>query len=98
MRIRRTGDNIHLVAGFIGCVYIGFFGSETLTGGSLFFGGETDLLFAQILSSLTVIVFSFVVAYIIGLAIEKTIGFRAKEEDEIAGIDTVLHGGGYEFD
>ncbi len=68
---------IHLVAGFIGCVYIGFFGSETLTGGSLVFGGETDLLFAQILSSLTIIVFSFVVAYIIGFAIEKTIGFRA---------------------
>lgn len=89
---------IHLVAGFIGCVYIGFFGSETLTGGSLVFGGETDLLFAQILSSLTIIVFSFVVAYIIGFAIEKTIGFRAKEEDEIAGIDTVLHGEGYAFD
>ena len=89
---------IHLVAGFIGCVYIGFFGSESLTGGSLVFGGETDLLFAQILSSLTIIVFSFVVAYIIGFAIEKTIGFRAKEEDEIAGIDTVLHGEGYAFD
>ncbi len=89
---------IHLVAGFIGCVYIGFFGSETLTGGSLVFGGETDLLFAQILSSLTIIVFSFAVAYIIGFAIEKTIGFRAKEEDEIAGIDTVLHGEGYAFD
>lgn len=89
---------IHLVAGFIGCVYIGFFGSETLTGGSLVFGGETDLLFAQILSSLTIIAFSFVVAYIIGFAIEKTIGFRAKEEDEIAGIDTVLHGEGYAFD
>ncbi|MEG9225733.1 ammonium transporter [Aeromicrobium sp. Sec7.5] len=89
---------IHLVAGFIGCVYIGFFGSETLTGGSLVFGGETDLLIAQILSSLTIIVFSFVVAYIIGFAIEKTIGFRAKEEDEIAGIDTVLHGEGYAFD
>ena len=89
---------IHLVAGFIGCVYIGFFGSETLTGGSLVFGGETDLLFAQILSSLAIIVFSFVVAYIIGFAIEKTIGFRAKEEDEIAGIDTVLHGEGYAFD
>lgn len=89
---------IHLVAGFIGCVYIGFFGSETLTPGSLFFGGETDLLIAQILSSLTIIAFSFVVAYIIGFAIEKTIGFRAKEEDEIAGIDTVLHGEGYAFD
>ena len=90
---------IHLVAGFIGCVYIGFFGSEALTGGSLFFGGATDLLFAQILSSLTIIVFSFVVAYVIGLAIEKTIGFRVTEEDEVAGIDTALHGaGGYALD
>lgn len=90
---------IHLVAGFIGCVYIGFFGSEALTGGSLFFGGETDLLFAQILSSLTIIVFSFVVAYAIGFAIEKTIGFRVTEEDEVAGIDSALHGaGGYALD
>ena len=28
----------------------------------------------------------------LGLAIEKTIGFRVKNEDEIAGIDTVVHG------
>ncbi len=90
---------IHLVAGFIGCVYIGFFGSETLTGGSLFFGGNAELLAAQVLSSLAIIIFSFVVAFVIGLAIEKTIGFRAKEEDEIAGIDSVLHGGeGYALD
>ncbi len=90
---------IHLVAGFIGCVYIGLFGSEALTGGSLFFGGETDLLFAQILSSLTIIVFSFVVAYVIGFAIQKTIGFRVTEEDEVAGIDTALHGAeGYALD
>ncbi|MCR4512377.1 ammonium transporter [Aeromicrobium sp. 50.2.37] len=90
---------IHLVAGFIGCVYIGLFGSEALTGGSLFFGGETDLLFAQILSSLTIIVFSFVVAFAIGFGIEKTIGFRVTEEDEVAGIDTALHGSeGYALD
>jgi ammonium transporter, Amt family len=87
---------IHLVAGFIGCVWIGFFGSETLTGGSLFYGGTAKLLGAQVFSSLTVIVFSFVVSYIIGMAIEKTIGFRAKEEDEIAGID-VQHEAGYEL-
>ncbi len=31
-------------------------------------------------------------AYIIGFAIEKTIGFRVKNEDELAGIDTVVHG------
>ena len=86
---------IHLVAGFIGCVWVGIFGMESLTGGSLVFGGSFKLLGAQILSSLTVIAFSFVVAFIIGFAIEKTIGFRAKEEDEVAGIDTVLHEPGY---
>ena len=31
-------------------------------------------------------------ALLIGYAIEKTIGFRVKAEDEIAGIDTVVHG------
>jgi ammonium transporter, Amt family len=86
---------IHLVAGFIGCMWVGLFGAEALTGGSVFFGGSGKLLAAQFLSSVTVIVFSFVVSFLIGFGIEKTIGFRAKEEDEIAGIDQVLHGEGY---
>ncbi|HWV27898.1 MAG TPA: ammonium transporter [Aeromicrobium sp.] len=90
---------IHLVAGFVGCVYVGIFGAESLTGGSLVFGGNLELLGAQVLSSLTVIAFSFVVAYVIATAIEKTIGFRVTEEDEIAGIDSVLHGSeGYAID
>jgi Amt family ammonium transporter len=33
-----------------------------------------------------------VLSLIIGWAIEKTMGFRIKNEDELAGIDTVLHG------
>ena len=31
-------------------------------------------------------------AFIIGFIIEKTIGFRVKTEDEVAGIDTAVHG------
>ena len=38
------------------------------------------------------LIYSFVVAYLLGLLIEKTIGFRVKNEDEIAGIDNVVHG------
>ena len=38
------------------------------------------------------LVYSFVLAYAIGWIIQKTIGFRVKNEDEIAGIDTVVHG------
>ena len=49
-------------------------------------------LLVQAIAAFSVLIFSFVLAYLIGLAIEKTIGFRIKNEDEIAGIDTVIHG------
>ncbi|WP_434811266.1 ammonium transporter [Microbacterium sp. bgisy189] len=79
---------IHLVGGLIGTLYLGFFA----TGTGLFVGGDAGQLLSQTVAALAVLVYSFVVAYIIGFAIEKTIGFRVKNEDEIAGIDTVVHG------
>jgi Amt family ammonium transporter len=33
-----------------------------------------------------------VLAFVIGFIIEKTMGFRVKNEDEIAGVDLVVHG------
>lgn len=89
---------IHLVAGFIGCLWVGIFGAEALTGGSIAFGGDFTLFLAQLFSSLTVIAFSFAVSFVFAFAIEKTIGFRAKEEDEVAGLDLALHGEGYALD
>jgi Amt family ammonium transporter len=91
---------IHLVAGFIGCLYVGVFGAQDLVGGggSIVFGGSFDQFMAQLLSSLTIIVFSFAVAYAFGMLIEKTIGFRVTEDAETAGIDQVLHGEAYKFD
>ncbi|MDT9593879.1 ammonium transporter [Nocardioides zeae] len=86
---------IHLVGGFIGCIYLGFFAEFDGTG--LVFGGGFAQLWAQFSSSVFMIGYAFVVAYLVGLAIEKTIGFRAKEEDELAGIDT-QHGAAYAFD
>ena len=96
---------IHMVGGFIGCWFLGFFAqympgedgvADNKTG--LFLGGNADQLVAQVVCSLAVFAFSFVTAYVIGFAIEKTVGFRAKEEDEIAGIDLALHGAGYTTD
>lgn len=84
---------IHLVAGFIGCVSLGFvahYGGE-----GLFYGGGAGLLWAQFASSVFVIAYAFAVAFVVGTIIDKTIGLRAKEQDEIAGLDQVLHGGGY---
>jgi Amt family ammonium transporter len=79
---------VHLVGGLIGTLYLGFFA----TGTGLFLGGNAEQLILQAIAAVTVLVFSFVVAYVLGFIIEKTIGFRVKNEDEIAGIDTVVHG------
>ncbi len=87
---------IHLVAGFVGCWFLGFLAYFPETG--LFYGANADQLGAQVVCSLAVAAFSFIVAYVVGTAIEKTIGFRAKEEAEIAGLDLALHGTGYAID
>lgn len=79
---------IHLVAGMVGTLYLGFFAMET----GLFTGGDFGQLIVQTIAAFGVLVYSFVIALVLGLAIEKTIGFRVKSEDEIAGIDVVVHG------
>lgn len=90
---------IHLVAGFLGCVALGFVAHDRAAGvDGLFYGGGLAQLWTQFASSVVMIGYSFAVALVVGIAIEKTIGFRAKEEDEIAGIDLALHGEGYKYD
>jgi len=79
---------IHLVGGIVGTLWIGIFGN----GVGAAFGYGFHQLGAQALGAAAVLVYSFVLALIIGLIVEKTIGFRVKAEDEIAGIDTVVHG------
>ncbi len=79
---------IHLIGGLIGTLYLGLFANGT----GLFVGGDGTQLLVQAIAAFSVMIYSFVLAFIIGFAIEKTIGFRVKNEDEIAGIDTVVHG------
>ena len=79
---------IHLVGGFVGTLWIGLFGNNV----GLFFGYGWHQLGMQALGALAVLVYSFVLALVIGLLVEKFMGFRVKAEDEIAGIDTVVHG------
>jgi len=79
---------IHLVGGIVGTLWIGIFGN----GVGAAFGNGWSQLGAQALGAAAVLVYSFVLALIIGFVIEKTIGFRVKAQDEIAGIDTVVHG------
>lgn len=79
---------IHLVGGLIGTLYIGLFG----TGVGAVFGFGFEQLGKQAIGAGVVLGFSFSASYIIGWLIQKTIGFRVTSTDEIAGVDTVLHG------
>ena len=79
---------IHLVGGLVGTLYIGLFGK----GVGLFFGYGFDQLGKQAIGAAVVLIFAFTASYLLGLAIQKTIGFRVTSTDEIAGVDNVLHG------
>ncbi|MFC4223698.1 ammonium transporter [Lysinibacter cavernae] len=79
---------LHLVAGIIGTLYLGFFATDT----GLFVGGDFGQLVVQSISVLAIVIYSFVVAFVIGTVIQKTIGFRVTTQDEVAGIDSIVHG------
>jgi Amt family ammonium transporter len=79
---------IHLVGGVIGTLYIGIFGS----GIGLLDTGSLAQLGVQAVAAFGIAIYSFVLAYAIGWIIQKTIGFRITGEDELAGVDTIVHG------
>ncbi|WP_243073926.1 ammonium transporter [Microbacterium sp. SS28] len=79
---------IHLVGGLIGTLYLGFFA----TGTGLFMGGDGTQLIVQAIAAFSVLAYSFVLTIVIGFLIDKTLGFRVKSEDEIAGVDLAEHG------
>jgi Amt family ammonium transporter len=91
---------VHLVGGASGAILIGFFATATVTGGAngLFFGGGLTQLGKQTLAVVVVGLYSFILSWIIGKIIDKTMGFRISAEDEITGIDTTAHAeSGYDF-
>ncbi|TKJ33259.1 ammonia channel protein [Blastococcus sp. CCUG 61487] len=84
---------VHLVGGLWGTVAVGLLADPDAPAGaeSLVFGGSADLLWRQVVGAAAVLAFSFAVTWVIGTVIQKTIGFRIGEDEEITGIDTVVH-------
>ncbi|TDD57866.1 ammonium transporter [Kribbella antibiotica] len=84
---------VHLVGGLFGSLAIGLLGTAAAPSAvdGLFYGGGVDQLGRQALANVAVGVYSFVVAFILAKIIDKTIGFRLAEEDEVTGVDQVEH-------
>jgi Amt family ammonium transporter len=84
---------VHLVGGLWGTVAVGLFASAATTAGvdGLFYGGGLDQLGRQAVGALAVLAYSFVLTLAIGFVIAKLMRFRITEEEEVAGIDGVVH-------
>jgi len=88
---------VHLAGGLVGTLIIGLLATQpnvaTLGYGSagLLYGGGLEQLVRQATAAVAVLAYSFGVTYVIGLAIDRTIGFRVEEEVEVSGIDQAEH-------
>ncbi|MFC3505025.1 ammonium transporter [Micromonospora krabiensis] len=91
---------VHFVGGWIGSLWLGLFATNSVNAAitdvvgasdGLFYGGGVTQLGRQALAGLIVSVWSFGIAWLIAFAIEKTIGFRVRSEDEVSGIDIAEH-------
>jgi Amt family ammonium transporter len=83
---------VHLVGGLVGTLLIGLLCSADVVGvDGLLYGGGFSQLGKQAIAAFSVLAYSFVVSYILARIVDKTIGFRISEEDEVNGIDTSAH-------
>ncbi|MDO5698280.1 MAG: ammonium transporter [Dermatophilus congolensis] len=84
---------VHLVGGMVGTLLIGLLASASTPAGvdGVLYGGGWDQMWRQVVGAFSVLIVSFVVTYLIGLALEKTIGFRVEHDDELEGVDVTLH-------
>jgi Amt family ammonium transporter len=79
---------VHLVAGLVGTIGIGFLA----TSGGLFYGGGVGQLVVQVVIALFAMLWSGVLTLVVALALKYTMGWRITDEDEVEGIDFVEHG------
>jgi Amt family ammonium transporter len=91
---------VHGVGGVLGTISIGIFASKAINaaGANGLLNGNASLLGIQTMAVLVVAIFSFVVSMVIFKVIDKLIGVRVQDEDELTGLDLSQHSEvGYEL-
>ena len=87
---------VHFANGIFGTLCVGLFAQDKITGvatgNGLFFGGGFTLLTAQIVGSVSVILFTGVLSVVFWGLIKATLGLRVSRDEEIEGLDFGEHG------
>ena len=83
---------VHLVGGVLGALLIGLLGSAKVAGlNGVFYGGGWTLMGKQALAVLCTVAYSFFGTLIIAFVMNKIWKMKMTEDDELEGMDTVLH-------
>jgi Amt family ammonium transporter len=84
---------VHLVGGVAGALLIGFLGTKATGIGldGVFYGGGWHLMRLQATAVGAVVGYSFVATFILAKVIDLVMGLRLTKDEELEGMDTVLH-------
>ena len=85
---------VHGVGGVIGLLLTGLLATSAVNpagGDGLFYGGGGTLLGHQVLAVVVTIAYSAIGTFVIAWAVQKTVGLRAAEDDELMGLDEAEH-------
>jgi Amt family ammonium transporter len=91
---------VHGVGGTFGALATGLFASKAINaaGADGAFFGNPSLLLVQLLSVVVAIVYAFSVTWIILKLLDRTMGLRVQQDEEVQGLDLSQHGeSGYIF-
>ena len=86
---------VHMMNGIWGTIAVGLFATTNApecTINGLFYGGGFHQLGLQLLGVITVLAWTAVTMTIVFKVIDKTVGLRVSEEEEIVGLDIKEHG------
>ena len=82
---------VHGLSGAWGAIATGIFASPAINGAAGLLFGNPNQLTIQIISIIATAAYAFVVSIILAKILDKTIGIRVDEKEEIGGLDASLH-------
>jgi Amt family ammonium transporter len=86
---------VHGAAGVVGTLLVGIFATRAVNSGihhsGLIDGGGLHLLGVQALAVVVTIAWAFVMTWLVATGVQRTIGLRVSDADELEGLDTTIH-------
>jgi Amt family ammonium transporter len=84
---------IHMVGGIIGSVLTGVFASTELNPAVAngLVHGEVGFFLKQVVGVIAILAFSYAATWVVATIVDRTVGLRVSERDEIEGLDITQH-------